>query len=74
MPELPEVEVTRRRIEPLLLGRKIARVITSEPSYFYLTPPDQIRRALEYAGQISVEDGPKSRSQPAWNQAPDRRR
>ena len=47
MPELPEVEVTRRRIEPLLLGRKIARVITSEPSYFYLTPPDQIRRALE---------------------------
>ena len=26
MPELPEVEVTRRRIAPLLVGRKIARV------------------------------------------------
>ena len=31
-------------------------------------------RSLEYACQISVEDGPKSCSQPLWNQAPDRRR
>jgi formamidopyrimidine-DNA glycosylase len=26
VPELPEVEVTRRQLEPLLLGRRIERV------------------------------------------------
>jgi len=46
MPELPEVEVTRRRIAPLLVGRRIARVRTSQPSYFFLTPPARLRRAL----------------------------
>jgi hypothetical protein len=30
MPELPEVEFTRRRIAPLLVGRRIARVRTSK--------------------------------------------
>jgi formamidopyrimidine-DNA glycosylase len=47
MPELPEVEVTRRRIAPLLVGRRIARVHTSRPSYFFLTPPLLLRRGLE---------------------------
>lgn len=46
MPELPEVEVTRRAIEPLLAGRRIARVRTTGPSYFFLTPPDELRRGL----------------------------
>ena len=46
MPELPEVEITRRRIEPLLVGRKIARVRTTRPSYFFLTPPRRLARAL----------------------------
>ena len=46
MPELPEVEVTRRQIEPLLVGRRIARVVTTKPSYFYLTRPERLRRAL----------------------------
>ena len=46
MPELPEVEVTRRRIEPLLVGRRIAHVHTSRPSYFFLTPPARLRRGL----------------------------
>lgn len=46
MPELPEVEVTRRRIEPLLVGRTIAAVHTTAPSYFFLTPPAALRRAL----------------------------
>jgi formamidopyrimidine-DNA glycosylase len=46
MPELPEVEVTRRRIEPLLVGRTIAAVRTTAPSYFFLTPPSVLRRAL----------------------------
>ena len=46
MPELPEVEVTRRRIEPLLVARTIATVHTTAPSYFFLTPPAKLRRAL----------------------------
>jgi len=46
MPELPEVEVTRRRIEPLLVGRRVIRVRTTPDSYFFLTPPRQIQRGL----------------------------
>lgn len=46
MPELPEVEVTRRRIAPLLVGRRIAKVSTTAPSYFFLTPPAALRRVL----------------------------
>ena len=46
MPELPEVEVTRRRIEPFLVGRKLAGVRTTAPSYFFLTPPHRLARQL----------------------------
>lgn len=46
MPELPEVEVTRRRIAPVLLGRRIASVRTTAPSYLFITPPARLRRAL----------------------------
>jgi formamidopyrimidine-DNA glycosylase len=46
VPELPEVEVTRRRIEPLLVGRRIRKVHTTEPSYLFITPPNQLRRSL----------------------------
>jgi formamidopyrimidine-DNA glycosylase len=46
MPELPEVEVVRRRIEPLWVGRRVAKVITTRPSYFFLTPPATLRRRL----------------------------
>ncbi len=46
MPELPEVEVTRRRIEPLLVGRRIHAVHTSEPSYLFITPPARLRDLL----------------------------
>ncbi|HEY6727794.1 MAG TPA: bifunctional DNA-formamidopyrimidine glycosylase/DNA-(apurinic or apyrimidinic site) lyase [Polyangiaceae bacterium] len=53
MPELPEVEVTRRRIAPVLLGRRIARVNTTRPSYFFLTPPGKLRSAL--VGTTSTE-------------------
>lgn len=52
MPELPEVETTRRRIEPVLLDREIAAVHTTRPSYFFLTPPARLRRAL--AGQRTL--------------------
>jgi formamidopyrimidine-DNA glycosylase len=55
MPELPEVEVTRRRIAPLLVGRRVARVHTSRPSYFFLTPPARLRRGLEGRGIAKLE-------------------
>jgi len=55
MPELPEVEVTRRRIEPVLVGRRIGRVRTTRPSYLFLTPPARLRRAL--AGRSATELG-----------------
>ena len=46
LPELPEVEVTRRRIAPLLVGRRIAHVHTTADSYFFVTKPDALRAAL----------------------------
>ncbi|MDG2333054.1 MAG: bifunctional DNA-formamidopyrimidine glycosylase/DNA-(apurinic or apyrimidinic site) lyase [Myxococcota bacterium] len=46
MPELPEVEVTRRRIAPLLVGRRIAAVATTPPSYVFVTPPGRLGRLL----------------------------
>jgi formamidopyrimidine-DNA glycosylase len=52
VPELPEVEVTRRRIAPHLVGRRIRRVHTTRPSYFFVTPPARLRRVL--AGRTSV--------------------
>jgi formamidopyrimidine-DNA glycosylase len=53
MPELPEVEVTRRRIEPKLLGRTITEVVTTKPSYFFLTPPKELAKKL--AGRRVVQ-------------------
>jgi formamidopyrimidine-DNA glycosylase len=46
MPELPEVEVTRRLLEPKLVGRRIARVQCGPPSYFFLTPPRRLEQSL----------------------------
>ena len=46
MPELPEVEVTRRRIEPLLVQRRISDLHTTCESYFFLTPPERLRAVL----------------------------
>jgi len=47
MPELPEVETTRRLIAPLLVGLRIEKVETTPASYFFLTPPKKLRLALE---------------------------
>ncbi|CAG0977017.1 Formamidopyrimidine-DNA glycosylase [Planctomycetaceae bacterium] len=46
MPELPEVEVTRREILPVLIGRRIVRVHTTRPSYFFLTQPRTLKQRL----------------------------
>ena len=46
LPELPEVEVTRRAIEPLLVDRRIRAVRTTGDSYLFITPPKRLRAAL----------------------------
>jgi formamidopyrimidine-DNA glycosylase len=46
VPELPEVETTRRQLAPLLIGRTIVRVRATRASYFFLTPPGRLARAL----------------------------
>ena len=38
--------MTRRQIEPVLVGRRIRAVRTTRPSYVFVTPPGRIRRAL----------------------------
>jgi formamidopyrimidine-DNA glycosylase len=55
MPELPEVEVTRRAVAPHLVGRRIARVRTTAPSYFFLTPPARLKRALTGRRVVELE-------------------
>jgi formamidopyrimidine-DNA glycosylase len=55
LPELPEVETTRRRIAPLLVGRTIDAVHTTAPSYFFLTQPAALRRVLEGRGVRELE-------------------
>lgn len=54
MPELPEVETTRRGIEPLLLGRTIRGVCVREPRLRWPVPVDQLR-ALEDRTVTAVE-------------------
>jgi formamidopyrimidine-DNA glycosylase len=46
MPELPEIEVTRRRLAPHLLGRRIAEARTTSPSYVFLTTPRRLASGL----------------------------
>ena len=46
VPELPEVEVTRLRIAPLLEGRTLSEIHTTRRSPFFLTPPQTLRRRL----------------------------
>lgn len=55
MPELPEVEVTRQRIAPLLVGRRIRRVHTSAPSYFFVTPPQDLARRLKGRQPLALD-------------------
>src|SRR5690554_2667213 len=53
MPELPEVEVTRRRLAPAWIGRRITRVVTGPPSYFFLTRPDLLAARLR--GRVTTD-------------------
>src|SRR3954463_1753483 len=55
MPELPEVEVTRRMLAPRLVGRRIHSVRCGPPSYFFLTPPRRLAAALSGRAVTSLE-------------------
>lgn len=46
MPELPEVETTRRGIEPLLAGRVVTRVCVREPRLRWRVPTARLRKLL----------------------------
>jgi formamidopyrimidine-DNA glycosylase len=55
MPELPEVELVARYLRPFLLGRRILRVETTAPSYFFLSSPQLLKKALPHRSIISLE-------------------
>jgi formamidopyrimidine-DNA glycosylase len=47
MPELPEVETIRTRLEPALTGRTLERVLINDPRLTRPEPPDAVAAALE---------------------------
>lgn len=53
VPELPEVEITRRKLAPALLHRRIEQVVTTAPSYFFVTPPGSLRKQL--TGRTAID-------------------
>lgn len=55
MPELPEVEIVRRRLAPLVEGRTIESVRAAPRSYFFLSPPATLRRSLPGRTIAAVE-------------------
>ena len=55
MPELPEVEVTRRKIASACEGRKIVGVTTTVPSYFFLTAPATLKVRLKGKVLLNLE-------------------
>ena len=44
MPELPEVETTRRELEPRLVGRRVDRVLVRNPRLRWPIPPELVSR------------------------------
>lgn len=55
MPELPEVEITRRQLTSLVCGRRIVKVSTTVPSYFFLTAPRTLRQKLLGRSFVTVK-------------------
>lgn len=44
MPELPEIETTRRELEPRLVGRRVKRVLVRDPRLRWPIPPELASR------------------------------
>ena len=54
MPELPEVETVRRRLEPALVGRTFVRVEISDPRLVRPLEPQEAAQALEGERVVAV--------------------
>lgn len=54
MPELPEVEVTRRELQAEWEGQTIENVWAGRPSYFFLTPPRVLKKRLQGRTTLSL--------------------
>jgi formamidopyrimidine-DNA glycosylase len=55
MPELPEVETVRRRLEPVLTGRRFDRVEITDPRLVRPYEPDEVAAELQGERVASVE-------------------
>lgn len=55
MPELPEVEITRRQLHTKVVGQIIRSVRCTSPSYFFLTPPRTLANKLRNQKVCSLE-------------------
>jgi formamidopyrimidine-DNA glycosylase len=55
MPELPEVEVTRRQLAPLLVGRTVSDIRTTAAGGFFITKPGVLRRGLVGRRVVALE-------------------
>ena len=55
MPELPEVETVRRRLEPVLTGRRFERVEITDPRLVRPHEPDEVAAELQGERVASVE-------------------
>ncbi len=55
MPELPEVEVLRRDLEPLVAGRQVERVALSGPRTVRRQPPAEVVARLEGTRLAAIE-------------------
>jgi formamidopyrimidine-DNA glycosylase len=55
MPELPEVETVRRRLEPVLTGRRFDRVEIGDPRLVRPYEPDEVAAELQGERVASVE-------------------
>src|SRR3954468_14225700 len=55
MPELPEVETVRSRLEPVLTGRRLERVEISDPRLVRPYEPDEAAAELQGERVASVE-------------------
>ena len=54
MPELPEVETTRRGIQPYMQGKTVAGVVVRQPKLRWPVPPDLARQLCTSAAAPSI--------------------
>lgn len=66
MPELPEVETTRRRLRPLVLGQTLRQVVHRDPARYRNTALAEGRRILEVDRRGSSSSSPSRAGWSSW--------